>query len=320
MPKVIYTLSIVAFGALFLLTLILTYLNFGPELRTRIYTSVAIGLVTILSTVLFNLKETVISTAFSVDIAFDDKENRPLKIPMGEARYGDLAQFYSNLSMIADLGQFWWNLPKEHAPKTDDERIKFVGDLLQYKILQDVKNWIVPARIRPIDNPLPAQMRSTVEDSKHSSDAINIEGDIVRAALAENPVIRQPQLSLIWDDEMLRLPAGTKVKASYLSNSPQNGAPAHLLSLKKPLYFDVEFIVQPLLNAPKEGTPSQLNLTAQEAINARTFSFKVIMKATFHALTSGSKERGEYVTWVKWLFGKIVKQWSLDESPLNDVN
>ena len=78
-----------------------------------------------------------------------------------------------------------------------------------------------------------------------------------------------------------------------------------VLRLKKPLFFQIDFIVEPLGGTGMGVLPPDLRLDPDVAARSETFQFQITMRGTFERLTAGNSQTQEYKDWADWLFAGV---------------
>jgi hypothetical protein len=75
--------------------------------------------------------------------------------------------------------------------------------------------------------------------------------------------------------------------------------------LDKPMFFRIEFEIEPLLATGAGALPKGLVLTPEVAARCQTFHFRVTMRATFEKITAGNYRTQDYKDWANELFSGV---------------
>jgi len=113
-----------------------------------------------------------------------------------------------------------------------------------------------------------------------------------------------------WEHGHLPLPKGTRVTLIHVASSPASGPEKFILRLKKPLFFEMDFVVEPIVTTgtgepPIGWLPPGVRLAPELAARCETYEFQITMRATFERVTAGNSEAQEYKDWADWLFSRV---------------
>ena len=108
-----------------------------------------------------------------------------------------------------------------------------------------------------------------------------------------------------WEHGHFPLPRNTSVSLIHVASSPEVGAEKFILRLRKPLFFQIDFVIEALGATGLGVLPSGLTLVPELTARCETYQFQVAMKATFEKLTAGNSQTQEYKDWANWLFSRL---------------
>ena len=128
--------------------------------------------------------------------------------------------------------------------------------------------------------------------------------DELYKAIANNRFSNSDMERFHWDHTQLLLPRGTVL--SLIHDAPSfGGAERYTLRLRRPLFYQIDFVVEPFLSTGPGVLPEGVVLSPESAAQCQTYQFKVTMEATFEKITSGNYETQEYKDWAGWLFSNL---------------
>lgn len=276
-------------------------MNRSPELYSKIMTSVLVGTVTILSIIIWSLKEIVITDSFKVSIAVESTKSLPIKPYSNELEDNPVIARQKKFAKFANPKIIYNSTEVEifQEPKTDNEYWDVNGQILQFVVLQIISQ----------------QQRTKTSLFKIEDGTYVLENGI------EKPLIEMPEIPLknfsglnsnhfiekrqIVDTQFNHfLIKGPKETHINIDNSVSG---KYVITLEKTNYFDASITIEKLNRIPKRS-PSQLRLNEKEKSETDMLSFMVTTTAKFDKLTSGNPDSVRNQEWFKWIFGEIKKQ------------
>ncbi len=310
METLVWGAAITGFALLFCATAILVYFNWSEKVFAPIYSILLVGTATALVTVLLTVKETTVENVFTTSIVLDSAQGGP---PMINSGTNPVSQrITSRLDELFRLGRPLRNRGGQAVitiakPQTADERFRFAGELLQYRIVKLINEmqrggWAF-GQVRGV-------AFSRVAVPMRLSKVRDYSGHDFIAMLATNRFSNSDIEQIYWDGGHFPLPNETKVRLLYVPISPSTRVERHVVRLEKPHYFQIDFVVEPLGGTGPGVLPSGVQLDPQIAAVCETYQLKVTMDAVFKKFTAGSSESAEYKDWVKWLFTGVQENLS----------
>lgn len=108
-----------------------------------------------------------------------------------------------------------------------------------------------------------------------------------------------------WEHGHIPLPKNTTVGLIHIATSQAAGVEKFVVRLDKPLFFRIDFVIEPLLATGMGILPAGLVLPPESAARSQTYQFRVTMQATFEKITAGNSQTQEYKDWANWLFSGV---------------
>lgn len=234
----------------FAVTVVLLRLNWSREIQNKLYGGLITGTAVTLVFILTSLKESTVEKSFTVSIVLDEEGHLPISVvPQGPT---DL--LHHRQARIAALSQPMRIVGQEPQPpisKPDgyDQTMKFLGELLQYKMVWDIamvqrkgKGVAVSRTSEGITTeawPPPQRVKT--------SDLDKIPGKKVLDLFSGNQFAKSGLEIQNWERNFLFSPKGTKLLLSY---SPKSGDEKHQVIMRKPFYYEIAFSIMPIGLAP----------------------------------------------------------------------
>jgi hypothetical protein len=130
-------------------------------------------------------------------------------------------------------------------------------------------------------------------------------GETFLRVIASNRFSDSDMERFYWEHGHLLLPTNTNVSLIHTAPSSASGPEKFILRLKKPLFFEIDFIVEPLGATGMGILPPGLALNPELTARCETYQFQISMRATFEKLTAGNSQTQEYKDWANWLFSRV---------------
>ncbi len=262
-----------------------------------------VGTATTLAAILVSLKETTIDSSFTSSVVLDTVEGAPpLIIPDPSS-----PKVTSRLSEFNRLGRPMINRDGKtvvtiQPPSTPGERFTFCGELLQYRLLHAVEElqrggW----KIGQIFGASTASVSRPMKMSKMQ----DYPGATFLPIVASNRFSKSDMERFGWEHGHIPLPRDTNVSLLHISSSATTGTENFIVRLQKPLFFQIDFVVEPLGATGMGVLPSGIALAPELAQRCETYQSQITMRAAFEKITAGNSQTGEYKDWANWLFSNL---------------
>lgn len=297
MSTVIYSLLIICGFIIFSIAMILAYFNWGEKIQGALASILLVGSGTIIAAIFSILKETVTHDLFPSTVVVNQK-SQPIglstdKLVLRE-RTWDLSNSSQNIALTAD------HKPYEAfpLPKDSSEWLRFNNEAIAYDIFNTIK--II-------------SMGGSVVDMRDGTKGIHIESirvteDFGNASITEENFHFKYFKYFKIDQKSalpLNLPRGTIVSFNSIDNPPNNTENVVILNLKKPLFFDIQFIITSL-TTPGDAIPESIPITDEEKKNIKSYSVSIGCNAKFEKFTSGNYKTQGYIDWYNSIL-KLIK-------------
>jgi hypothetical protein len=245
MGTAIIVVGVAGFLLLFAATAALVVLNWSEKTLAPVLSILLVGTVTTLAAVLVTLKGSTIESAFPTSVVLDINDGAPVFV-IPDAANPDVS---SRLHEFVMLGRPVANRDGKtvrtvEKPTTEGERFTFVGELLQYRLVHVIEDlqrggWTAGmtfgASTASVDMALPL------------SDAENFSNQAVLSALATNRFSNSDMERAHWEHGRFPLPKNARMSLLHVPTSPSTGVEKYIVRLEKPMFFQIDFIVEPLL-------------------------------------------------------------------------
>lgn len=296
---------IVAAGGFLLLTaatITLVVLNWSEKTLAPVLSILLVGTTTILATVLVSLKASTIESAFTTSVVLDTNEGLP-PIIIPDASNPRVS---ARLMEFNRLGRPAVNRDEKttitiQRPTNEDDRFRFTGELLQYRLLHIIGQLqrggskvgqMFGASIAAVKKPIQI---STLED---------YPGTTFLDVIVSNRFSNSDMERFFWEHIHIPLPRNTKVSLVHVPTSSV-GPEKFIVQLKKPLFFDIQFVIQPMGATGLGILPAGLTLQPDVAARCQTYQMQVTMQAEFEKITAGNSQTQEYKDWANWLYSGV---------------
>jgi hypothetical protein len=172
---------------------------------------------------------------------------------------------------------------------SDDEMFAACTQLLQYKLLEDVRDHQSPSGARPpvVDG----QEIPSVQAPSLAAPVADVPAATVQQLLSGNR-FHVPH-AFLWQHRTLRVPPKAKVFLRHVPSSETTGVLKDLILVERPNYFRGVITIEPL----GAGAAGQSKV--------KTVRVAVSMKATMFKLTAGSSASAGAKAWFEWLFAML---------------
>jgi hypothetical protein len=303
MATMILVAAIGGFVLLLGATVTLVVLNWSEKTLAPVLSILLVGTATTLAAVLVSLKESTIESAFSTSMVFDTVDGAPAMLIVDP----NSPKISSRLSEFVLLGRPAINRDGKtvmtvQKPTSDGERFTFCGELLQYRLLRAIEK--LQRGSRKFGQLFGTSM-AIVNKPLKLSNIQDYPGRAFLGVVASNRFSNSDMERFEWEHGHFPLPKGTNVSLIHLESSPVVGLEKFILRLRKPLFFQVDFVVEPLGSTGMGILPSGLTLAPELTSRCETYQFQVTMKASFEKLTAGNSQTQEYKDWANWLFSRV---------------
>jgi len=286
----------------------LVVLNWSEKTLAPVLSILLVGTATTLAAVLVSLKESTVESAFASSVVFDTVDGAPAWVNFDPSS----PKITSRLSESFGLGRPKTNRDGKwvstiEKPTNAGDRFAFCGELLQYQLLRTVEelqrggwwvHWVSGAQITTVSKPM---RLSRLQD---------YPGKTFLGIVAVNRFSDSDLERFKWEHGHFPLPKGTRVTLIHVASSPASGPEKFILRLKKPLFFEMDFVVEPIVTTgtgepPIGWLPPGVRLAPELAARCETYEFQITMRATFERVTAGNSEAQEYKDWADWLFSRV---------------
>jgi hypothetical protein len=291
---------------LFAATLALVVLNWSEKTLTPFLSILMVGTATTLAALLVTLKESTIESAFATSVVLDTNDGAPpLIIPDASS-----PKLTSRLSELSSLGRPAINRDGKtvitvQKPTDEAERFTFCSELLQYRIIHFIEElqrggWTAGMRF--------GASIATVRKPMRLSALQDYPGKTFLSVVASNRFSDSDMERFRWEHGHVPLPKKTMVSLIHVPTSPTTGVEKFIVRFKKPLFFQIDFLIEPLLATGMSVLPPGLVLPPEIAARSQTYQFQVTMHATFDKVTAGNSQTQEYKDWANWLFSGLQEE------------
>lgn len=303
MGTIIIAIGIAGFGLLFVATVALVALNWSERTLAPVLSILLVGTATTLATVLVTLKGSTIESAFPTSVVLDTNQGAPLFVILNQTN----PKLTSRLAELATLGRPVVNRDGKAVstiatPASVGDRFSFSGELLQYqlvKIIEKVQRggWtagmVFGSSAATINNPM--KLSSSQDYSKEA----------LLSAVASNRFSQSDMERFHWEHGRLPLPKNTTLTLVHSVPSASTGTEKYIVSLEKPMFFQINFVIEPLIGTGPGILPKGLDVDPQIAANCETYQFRITTQARFEKITAGNSQTQEYKDWAAWLFAAV---------------
>jgi hypothetical protein len=303
MATMIIVTAVVGFVLLLIATIALVILNWSEKTLAPALSILLVGVASTLAAVLISLRGSTIESAFSTSVVLDTMEGAPpFLIP--DPNNPKLTDRLSELSVLGTpaINRDGKTVITIQRPKNDDERFSFCGELIQYQLLRTIEKlqrggsgvgMVYGASVATVRKPM---RLSKIQD---------YPGKTFLRVIASNRFSDSDMERFWWDHGHFPLPQNSKVTFIHLASSPTTGTEKHIVRLEKPLFFDIDFVVEPLGATSAGVLPKGLTMAPALATRCQTYQFQITMRAIFKKITAGSWQTQEYKDWANWLFSGV---------------
>jgi len=301
--KLILFTGYIGFALLFAVTIVLVLLNRSEKVLAPVLSILLVGTAATLAAVLAILKESKKEASFVTSVVLDTVAGAPAFItsdqgdPKLTQRFSDL--FLLGRPAVRRNGDAIITIAK---PNTEDESFTYCQELLQYHVFHTIEKlqrggWRVVQTGRNVKATVSVPMKlSRVED---------YPGRKFLPIVASNRFSNSDGERIWWEHGHFPLPKNATVSLIHQSSSPSTGTEKHVIRFEKPLFFQIDFAIEPL-GATGEGVlPEGLHVNVETTAHWRTYPFQVTLRATFDKITACNWQTEEYKSWADWLFSGL---------------
>jgi hypothetical protein len=288
---------------LFAATLALVILNWSEKTLTPFLSILMVGTATTLAALLVTLKESSIESAFATSVVLDISEGAPAFI-IPDANSPKLTSRLSELSMLGRpaINRDGKTVITVQKPTTEGERFTFCSELIQYRIFHIIEElqrggWTAGMKF--------GTSTATVSRPMKLSKLQDYPGKTFLSVVASNHFSDSDRERFRWEHGHIPLPKNTTVSLIHIPTSPTTGVEKFIVRFEKPLYFRIDFLIEPLVGTGMGILPAGLVLPSESAARCQTYQFQVTMRATFEKITAGNAQTQEYKDWANWLFSGL---------------
>ena len=294
----IWVVGVLALLALAGVTFYLIFLNWNQQLGATLLSVALGGTVTLFIAVFSQLKESTVTAQFAVEIPFDSSSGLPVFGGGSHAKDDPglrHAMWLSAMHRIAVQPHMPAPRPGQSVtfdaasiakPVTADEMFALCGQLMQYKLLEDLRDY-GPSSRPPIV--VDGREVPSIQTPTPPGPVVDYPEEKVRELLASNHM-SSGSGAMWWEHRTLRVPPDAQISLLHVPSSEATGVTKDLIVVERPTYFRVVISVEPL-GAGGSGTSP-----------IKTVRVAVSMKATFFKMAAGSSYSAGAKSWCEWLF------------------
>lgn len=303
MGTVIIVVGIAGFVLLFVATIALVTLNWSEKTLAPVLSILLVGTATTLATVLVTLKGSTVESSFPTSVVLDTDQGAPLFVIPSETD----PKLTSRLSELASLGRPTINRDGKTVSTTEKpadlgDRFSFGGELLQYQLVHVIEKlqrggWKAGMFF--------GASAATVYNPMKPSSAEDYPKEALLSAVASNRFSQSDSERFHWEHSRLPLPKNTKLTLVHFPSSASTGAERYIVRLEKPMFFQINFIIEPLIGTGPGILPRGLDVDPQIAANCETYQFRITTQAKFEKITAGTSHAEEYKDWATRLFAGV---------------
>jgi hypothetical protein len=239
--KFIYSAAGIGCLLLFLVTAILSKLNWNDEIRGRVFSVVLGGAATLLIAVLTTLKPSSFQKSFVTAVPFDDATSGP---PWIEGVISNLR--WDKIAILARPAiQKDGKTVVSIIPPAPEERFTFCAELVQYEIVKRIRD--LSRGGRPRLTITRGQAQASLSPEMKLSTSNEIPGTTYSGEIAKNRFYDSDTERNYWKIAHFTLPPATMIQLDHVS--PPNGTEKFLIRLRKKMFFEYEIKIEPTLSS-----------------------------------------------------------------------
>jgi hypothetical protein len=303
MGTVIIAIGIAGFVLLFVATVALVTLNWSEKTLAPVLSILLVGTATTLATVLVTLKGSTVESAFPTSVVFDTNQGAPLFVIPSQTN----PKLTSRLSELARLGRPMVNrdgkaVSKIEKPASTGDMFTFGGELLQYQLVSTIETlqrggWKAGMFF--------GASGATISNPMKLSNARDYSKAALLLAVANNRFSQSDMERFRWEHSRFPLPKNTTLTLVHLVSSASTGTEKYIVRLEKPMFFQINFVIEPLIGTGPGILPKGLDVDPQLAASCETYQFRITTQARFEKITAGNSQTQEYKDWAAWLFAGV---------------
>lgn len=293
---VFWSFAVAGILSLLVATIYLIVMNWNEDMYPRLISALGAGGFTLLVAVLTALKGSHEESKFTTTVLFDATTGRPpLLRPAPGNLPSDTAQWTNDLAVLAA------GIPA--TPKTQDDVFAYVGELLQFRLLSDLRalqregTGVTTTVGSPLPGIKPGSIRVRLPDQ------VELTLNDIRGT-ASNRFFGTQHASFLFNEmPKLRVPRGTAVEIA-LANLPRK----YFITFSRRGFFKFVVTAEPIMGAPSSLPPGTMLLREDTPCDLTAYVLDVTMTADFEKLTAGNWRTAYYKRWVAWLMAELPRR------------
>ena len=306
MSLLIYYAVFISGSVLLIAMAVLVYFNWSEKVQAPLITVVIAGALTVITTIISQLKETKLNASFPTYLIVNSKTFQPTFL-------SQLGKYNDRMSNLIEYS-------KNYLFDTDHKSIKVL-----YNLPQNREEWIQfnkEALIYDIYSTIRLHSNGDVINLGSSPDTVNrikVENFIVPNNAARIDVadtnIKFKYLKYYHIDEQrkflpLFMPKGTIISMYNLGNPLNVNQSVSCLTLHKPNFYTINFTVEHI-TLPSDNQnhtlPVNLKLPPKEKSNLSSYTLMVVINAKFEKLTAANSNTVNYIDWCNQIISLVKK-------------
>jgi hypothetical protein len=302
-PKFVLWAGVGAGSILLVATGLLAYLNWGQKVWPPIAGIFLGGTVTVFLTILSLLSGETISRAFTTSVVIDMKEGLAAFVTEGSdspttRRVRDLGHL--GRPVVQDAKGTGTRLVVEPA-RTNDQMFQFSGELIQYYIFRSLEALRGGSMVAQIGQTVSAAVTRPPVLSRQ----VDLSGEVLSKAAAVNRFSKSAMETFSLTNGRLPVPEDTAIALTHVASSPATGREQFVVTLKKPNFFELAWVIRPLGMTGPGGLPAGVVVNGKRE-DFQTVQFEVVGTAQFERWTSGNWQTDELKKWATWLLDAVA--------------
>jgi len=304
----IFTLYLPGIGLLLLLaaTFVLASYNFNTKVQSLILTGIIVGTATTFVTLVVGLKPTTIERSFITSVVMNEAEHLPIFVANPSTTLEQRLSKLMTLGRPMRRNSSGASILSLQAPSNFDETIMYAGELTQYAIFRAIQEMHLKSEGSAMRTESghtfvePMIHRPMLPPFKKKFFKKDLEN-----TLAQNRFSNSEMEDFNWENTPLVLPEGTVTSFEHIPTSPETGPETYKLILRKPQFFEIEFIIKPSLIPGQGAVPRGISLSPEMERQSRVYYFVIDMKAILPGITAENPHREEYKNWIEWVLAEV---------------
>lgn len=292
-------------GVTFLLfaTTYLVATNWGEQLYAPFFSVLLGGSITLLVAVLATLKGAREEAQFATVVVFDGASHRPLLVRPTQALTPAIDRSNSLAMAAAEVAD---------TPTTSDEMFVYGAELLQYKLLTDLRD------LQREGVGLRQTLGSATLDIRSAPPAVRLPDEVeipphLFGGYDSNRFSRTKSACFGWEAfGGLRAPRHATVQLEIIASPPKGGPRKHVVTLSRKGYFTLTITIEPVFGGAPGALPPGFEGAEGNVAQAAAHIYSVSMIAVFERLTGGNWRTTHYKRWTAWLMSEISRRNRVD--------